>query len=90
MALRRWAVTAPILELRLSVHSSLPAIAIEVPRSKIINASQIDQNISILQSAMIDCPDLKLCRTKSITESALQKTFVPGVLAAIPAAATDH
>jgi dedicator of cytokinesis protein 3 len=72
-------LVAPIVELCLSVHGSLRAVAIEVLRSMIISAWQIDQDLSIIQSAMIDCLD-KLCRTKSVTESVLQKTFVPEML----------
>ncbi|CAK3987371.1 Dedicator of cytokinesis 3 [Lecanosticta acicola] len=70
---------APIVELCLSVHASLRAVAIEVLRSMIIGAWQIDQDLSIIQGAMVDCLD-KLCRTKTITESLLQKTFVPEML----------
>jgi hypothetical protein len=73
-------LVAPIVELCLSVHGSLRAVAIEVLRSMIISAWQIDQDLSIIQSAVIDCLD-KLCRTKSVTESVLQKTFVPEMLA---------
>lgn len=73
-------LVAPIVELCLSVHGSLRAVAIEVLRSMIVGAWQIDQDLSIIQSAMIDCLD-KLCRTKSVTESVLQKTFVPEMLA---------
>lgn len=72
-------LVAPIVELCLSVHASLRAVAIEVLRSMIVGAWQIDQDLSIIQSAMIDCLD-KLCRTKSITEGVLQKTFVPQML----------
>lgn len=73
-------LVAPIVELCLSVHGSLRGVAIEVLRSMIVSAWQIDQDLSTIQSAMIDCLD-KLCRTKSVTESVLQKTFVPELLA---------
>lgn len=72
-------LVAPVVELCLSVHGSLRAVAIEVLRSMIVSAWQIDQDLSIIQSAMIDCLD-KLCRTKSVTESVLQRTFVPEML----------
>ncbi|SMR42889.1 unnamed protein product [Zymoseptoria tritici ST99CH_1E4] len=72
-------LVAPIVELCLSVHGSLRAVAIEVLRSMIISAWQIDEDLSTIQTAMIDCLD-KLCRTKSVTESVLQKTFVPEML----------
>ncbi|KAK4507047.1 hypothetical protein PRZ48_000781 [Zasmidium cellare] len=70
---------APVVELCLSVHASLRAVAIEVLRSMIVSSWQIDQDLSVIQTAMIDCLD-KLCRTKSVTESVLQKTFVPEML----------
>ncbi|KAK4634965.1 Dedicator of cytokinesis protein 1 [Fulvia fulva] len=72
-------LVAPVVELCLSVHASLRSVAIEVLRSMIVGAWQIDQDLSIVQTAMIDCLD-KLCRTKDITESMLQKTFVPEML----------
>ncbi|EME87594.1 uncharacterized protein MYCFIDRAFT_212944 [Pseudocercospora fijiensis CIRAD86] len=70
---------APIVELCLSVHASLRAVSIEVLRSMIVSAWQIDQDLSIIQTAMIDCLD-KLCRNRSVTETVLQKTFVPEML----------
>ncbi|EME49001.1 hypothetical protein DOTSEDRAFT_104796, partial [Dothistroma septosporum NZE10] len=70
---------APVVELCLSVHASLRSVAIEVLRSMIVGAWQIDQDLYIIQTAMIDCLD-KLCRTKNVTESVLQKTFVPEML----------
>ncbi|KAI5369217.1 putative SH3 domain, dedicator of cytokinesis, C2 DOCK-type domain, DOCKER domain-containing protein [Septoria linicola] len=72
-------LVAPIVELCLSVHGSLRAVAIEVLRSMIISAWQIDQDLSLIQTAMIDCLD-KLCRDKDVTEAMLQKTFVPEML----------
>lgn len=72
-------LVSPIVELCLSVHASLRAVAIEVLRSMIISAWQLDQDLSLIQTAMIDCLD-KLCRDKSITETVLQKTFVPEIL----------
>lgn len=70
---------APIVELCLSVHASLRSVAIEVLRTMIISAWEIDQDLSVIQTAMIDCLD-KLCRTKAVTESYLQKTFIDEML----------
>ena len=66
---------APIVELCLSVHASLRNVAVEVLRTMIISTWEIDQDLGVIQSAMIDCLD-KLCRTKQVTESMLQKTFI--------------
>lgn len=72
-------LVAPIVELCLSVHGSLRGVAIEVLRSMIISAWQIDQDLSLIQTAMIDCLD-KLCKDKTVTDTMLQKTFVPEML----------
>lgn len=70
---------APIVELCLSVHASLRNVAIEVLRTMIISTWEIDQDLGVVQTAMIDCLD-KLCRTKAVTESYLQKTFIEEML----------
>lgn len=70
---------APIVELCLSVHASLRNVAIEVLRTMIISTWEIDQELSVIQTAMIDCLD-KLCRAKAVTESYLQKTFIDEML----------
>nr|POE65925.1 dedicator of cytokinesis protein 3 [Quercus suber] len=70
---------APIVELCLSVHGILRNVAIEVLRSMIISAWEIDQELDVIQTAMIDCLD-KLCRRKAVTESMLQKTFIDEML----------
>lgn len=69
----------PIVELCLSVHASLRNVAIEVLRSMIISTWEIDQDLGVIQTAMIDCLD-KLCRTKAVTESYLQTTFIDEML----------
>ncbi|KAK5136882.1 hypothetical protein LTR08_001804 [Meristemomyces frigidus] len=70
---------APIVELCLSVHAGLRNAAIEVLRSMIISTWEIDGDLSIIQTAMIECLD-KLCRTKAVTESYLQRTFIDEML----------
>ena len=66
---------APIVELCLSVHASLRNVAIEVLRTMIISTWEIEQDLGVIQSAMIECLD-NLCRTKQVTESMLQTTFI--------------
>ncbi|KAM0720482.1 hypothetical protein Q7P37_004618 [Cladosporium fusiforme] len=68
-------LVAPIVELCLSVHASLRTVAVDVLRSMIVSAWEIDQDLGIIQTAMIDCLD-KLCRRKSVSEAVLQKTFI--------------
>lgn len=70
---------APIVELCLSVHASLRNVAIEVLRTMIISSWEIDQDLGVIQTAMIDCLD-KLCQTKAVTESYLEKTFIDEML----------
>ena len=71
---------APIVELCLSVHASLRSVAIEVLRTMIISTWEIDQDLGVIQSAMIECLD-NLCRTKQVTESMLQTTFIDEMVA---------
>lgn len=71
---------APVVELCLSMHASLRSVAVEVLRSMIISAWELDQDLSIIQNAMIDCLD-KLCRQKTVTEAVLQKTFITEMIA---------
>ncbi|KAF2724119.1 hypothetical protein K431DRAFT_282387 [Polychaeton citri CBS 116435] len=70
---------APVVSLCLSVHASLRNVAIQVLRSMIISAWEIDQDLNVIQQAMIECLD-KLCRTQPITESVLQKAFINELL----------
>ncbi|KAK3112148.1 Deoxycytidine kinase 1 [Teratosphaeriaceae sp. CCFEE 6253] len=70
---------SPIVELCLSVHASLRAVAVEVLRSMIISTWEIDQDLAVIQTAMVECLD-KLCRMRSVTESYLQQTFIAEML----------
>lgn len=72
-------LVAPIVELCLSMHASLRAVATEVLRSMIVSAWEIDQELGIVQTAMIDCLD-RLCRSKAVSEAVLQKTFIGEML----------
>ncbi|KAH9815335.1 putative DOCK family protein [Teratosphaeria destructans] len=71
---------APVVELCLSVHAGLRQVAIEVLRTMIISTWELDQDLGVVRTAMIDCLD-KLCRSKTgLTESYLQKTFLEEML----------
>ncbi|KAK4547880.1 hypothetical protein LTR36_010599 [Oleoguttula mirabilis] len=72
-------LVAPIVELCLSVHASLRNVAVEVLRTMVISTWEIDQDLGVIQTAMIECLD-KLCRAKAVTESYLQKTFIDEML----------
>lgn len=71
---------APIVELCLSVHASLRSVAVEVLRTMIISNWEIDQDLVVIQSAMIECLD-SMCRTKKVSESMLQSTFIDEMVA---------
>jgi dedicator of cytokinesis protein 3 len=68
-------LVGPIVELCLSVHASLRSVAIEILRSMIISAWELDQDLSIIQTAMIACLD-KLCRRQNVSDTLPQKTFI--------------
>lgn len=70
---------APIVKLCLSVHASLRNVATEVLRTMIVSTWEIDQDLSVIQSAMVDCLD-RLCRSKEVTETMLQTTFIDGMV----------
>lgn len=65
----------PIVAMCLSVHASLRSVATDVLRAMIISSWEIDQDLSHIQSAVIECLDT-MCRTKQVTELVLQATFV--------------
>ncbi|KAF2479260.1 hypothetical protein BDY17DRAFT_305256 [Neohortaea acidophila] len=64
-----------IVELCLSVHAGLRSVAIEVLRTMIISSWELDQDLSIVQSTMVDCLD-RLCRSKEMTETIVRTTFI--------------
>lgn len=68
-------LVAPIVELCLSVHTSLRSVATEILRSMIIGAWELDQDLSIIQTAMIECLD-ELCRKQNVSEALLHRTFI--------------
>jgi dedicator of cytokinesis protein 3 len=72
-------LVSPIVELCLSVHASLRSVAIEILRSMIVSAWELDQDLIIIQTAMIGCLD-KLCRRKNVSEALLHKSFIPEMM----------
>lgn len=69
----------PVVELCLSVHGSLRTVATEVLRSMIVSAWELDQDLSIIQTSMINCLD-KVSRKKTVSETVLQKSLIAEML----------
>jgi dedicator of cytokinesis protein 3 len=68
-------LVGPIVELCLSVHASLRSVAIEILRSMIVSAWELDQDLSIIQTAMIACLD-KLSRRQNVSDALSHTTFI--------------
>jgi hypothetical protein len=73
------ALVGPILELCLSVHEGLRRVAVEVLQSMIVSEWTLSEDISVIQTEMIDCLD-HLFKSKPLTESILQKLFINELL----------
>ncbi|KAF2762200.1 hypothetical protein EJ05DRAFT_522474 [Pseudovirgaria hyperparasitica] len=65
----------PIVELCLSVHEGLRRVAIDILHTMIISEWCLSQDLALIQAEMIDCLD-RLFKSKPMTESMLQKTFI--------------
>ncbi|KAF2839657.1 hypothetical protein M501DRAFT_1015751 [Patellaria atrata CBS 101060] len=68
-------LVAPIVELCLSVHEGLRSVAIEVLQTMIVSEWTLNQSLDIIQAEMIECLD-ELFKSKTLTESILQKLFI--------------
>ncbi|KAF2460451.1 hypothetical protein BDY21DRAFT_369462 [Lineolata rhizophorae] len=68
-------LVGPIVELCLSVHEGLRKVAIEVLQTMIISDWTLTQDLALIQAEMIDCLD-RLFKSKTLTESILQKLFI--------------
>jgi dedicator of cytokinesis protein 3 len=69
------ALVGPIAELCLSVHEGLRRVAVEVLQSMIISEWTMSEDLTVIQTEMIDCLD-RLFKSKPLTESILQKLFI--------------
>ncbi|TAQ87457.1 hypothetical protein B7494_g4212 [Chlorociboria aeruginascens] len=69
------ALVGPIVELCLSVHEGLRRVAVEVLQSMIVSEWTLSEDLSVIQTEMIDCLD-RLFKSKPLTESILQKLFI--------------
>ncbi|KAK4442243.1 putative dedicator of cytokinesis protein 1 [Podospora aff. communis PSN243] len=72
-------LVGPIVELCLSVHEGLRRMAVEVLQTMIVSEWTLSEDLSVIQTEMIDCLDVYF-KTKPLTESILQKLFVSELL----------
>ncbi|RDL40169.1 uncharacterized protein BP5553_00148 [Venustampulla echinocandica] len=72
-------LVGPIVELCLSVHEGLRRVAVEVLQTMIVSEWTLSEDLSVIQTEMIDCLD-RLFKWKPMTESILQKLFINELL----------
>lgn len=72
-------LVGPIVELCLSVHEGLRRMAVEVLQTMIVSEWTLSEDLSVIQTEMIDCLD-GFFKDKIMTESILQKLFVNELL----------
>ncbi|EGS23072.1 uncharacterized protein CTHT_0015580 [Thermochaetoides thermophila DSM 1495] len=72
-------LVAPIVELCLSVHEGLRRMAVEVLQTMIVSEWTLSEDLSVIQTEMIDCLDAYF-KAKPLTESILQKLFIGELL----------
>lgn len=72
-------LVGPIMELCLSVHEGLRRMAVEVLQTMIVSEWTLSEDLSVIQTEMIDCLD-HFFKTKPMTESIMQKLFVGELL----------
>lgn len=72
-------LVGPIVELCLSVHEGLRHVAVEVLHTMIASEWSMSEDLSVIQTEMIDCLD-RLFKSKPLTESILQKLFISELL----------
>jgi dedicator of cytokinesis protein 3 len=72
-------LVGPIVELCLSVHEGLRRVAIEVLQTMIVSEWTLSEDLSVIQTEMIDCLD-RLFKSKPLTEGILQKLFINELL----------
>jgi dedicator of cytokinesis protein 3 len=73
-------LVGPIVELCLSVHEGLRRVAVEVLQTMIASEWTMSEDLSSIQTEMIDCLD-RLFKSKPLTESILQKLFINELMA---------
>ncbi|KAI8634268.1 SH3 domain-containing protein [Xylariaceae sp. FL1651] len=72
-------LVGPIVELCLSVHGGLRRVAVEVLQTMIVSEWTLSEDLSVIQTEMIDCLDL-FFKDQTMTESIMQKLFINELL----------
>ncbi|KAI0556016.1 SH3 domain-containing protein [Xylaria curta] len=72
-------LVGPIVELCLSVHGGLRKVAVEVLQTMIVSEWTLSEDLSVIQTEMIDCLDL-FFNDQAMTESIMQKLFIHELL----------
>ncbi|KAI1426261.1 SH3 domain-containing protein [Xylaria sp. FL1777] len=72
-------LVGPIVQLCLSVHGGLRKVAVEVLQTMIVSEWTLSQDLSVIQTEMIDCLDL-FFKDQAMTESIMQKLFISELL----------
>ncbi|KAI0420378.1 SH3 domain-containing protein [Xylaria grammica] len=68
-------LVGPIVQLCLSVHGGLRKVAVEVLQTMIVSEWTLSEDLSVIQTEMIDCLDL-FFKDQTMTESIMQKLFI--------------
>ncbi|KAI1811530.1 SH3 domain-containing protein [Poronia punctata] len=72
-------LVGPIVELCLSVHNDLRKVAVEVLQTMIVSEWNLSEDLSVIQTEMIDCLDL-FFKDQAMTESIMQKEIIGELL----------
>ncbi|KAI0431361.1 SH3 domain-containing protein [Xylaria sp. FL1042] len=72
-------LVGPIVQLCLSVHGGLRKVAVEVLQTMIVSEWTLSEDLSVIQTEMIDCLDL-FFKDQAMTESIMQKLFISELL----------
>ncbi|KAJ8129023.1 hypothetical protein O1611_g4608 [Lasiodiplodia mahajangana] len=72
-------LVGPIVQLCLSVHGGLRKVAVEVLQTMIVSEWTLSEDLSVIQTEMIDCLDL-FFKDQAMTESIMQKLFIGELL----------
>ncbi|KAJ3571465.1 hypothetical protein NPX13_g5368 [Xylaria arbuscula] len=72
-------LVGPIVQLCLSVHEGLRKVAVEVLQTMIVSEWTLSEDLSVIQTEMIDCLD-KFFKDQAMTESIMQKLFIVELL----------
>ncbi|GAP83641.2 putative sh3 domain-containing protein [Rosellinia necatrix] len=72
-------LVGPIVQLCLSVHGGLRRVAVEVLQTMIVSEWTLSEDLSVIQTEMIDCLD-SFFKDQAMTESIMQKLFIDELL----------